>query len=86
MSFEITDRLSPVSLVRLIGGLYLSFLVASVLANALGHIGMGDAEQMITVPGTFVSLLAEVGLTLWLLVRGVKVANPPDGLPLATAG
>ena len=41
---------------------------------------------MITVPGTFVSVLAEVGLTLWLLVRGVKVASPAAGLPLATVG
>lgn len=30
----------------------------------------------ITYPGTAVSLVAEVGLTLWLLVRGVKVGDP----------
>ena len=46
MSFEIIDRLSPVALVRLTGGLYLSLRVASVLANVLGHIGTGDAEQI----------------------------------------
>jgi len=30
----------------------------------------------ITTPGTVVSLVAEVGLTLWLLVMGVKVVDP----------
>lgn len=28
------------------------------------------------VPGTYVSLLAEVGLALWLLIRGAKVPDP----------
>lgn len=46
MSFEITDRLGPATLARVTGGLYLSFMVASVLANALGHIGMGGAQQI----------------------------------------
>ncbi len=46
MSFEITDRLARVTLARFTGGLYLSFIVTSVLANALGHIGLGDAEQI----------------------------------------
>ena len=36
-------------------------------------------------PGTFVSLLAEVGLALWLLVRGVKDVGPaPEGSPGST--
>lgn len=46
MSFEITDRLRPATLARVTGGLYLSFMVASVLANVLGHIGRGDARQI----------------------------------------
>jgi len=46
MSFEITDRVSPATLARMTGGLYLAFMVASVLANALGHIGLGDAPQI----------------------------------------
>ena len=40
----------------------------------------------IKTPGTFVSLLAEVGLALWLLIRGVKDAGPaPTGAPGPTA-
>ncbi len=46
MSFEITDRVSPASLGRITGGLYLAFIVSSVLADALGHIGLGDAQQI----------------------------------------
>jgi hypothetical protein len=30
----------------------------------------------IKTPGTVVSLLAEVGLALWLLIRGVRVVDP----------
>lgn len=45
----------------------------------------------IRVPGTYVSLLAEVGLALWLLVRGVKIVDkgagsPQAGLPSAGSG
>ena len=46
MSFEITDRVSSATLARMTGGVYLAFMVASVLANALGHIGLGDAQQI----------------------------------------
>jgi hypothetical protein len=31
---------------RIAGGFYLAFILASVLADALGHIGLGDAEQV----------------------------------------
>ncbi len=37
----------------------------------------------IRVPGTYVSLLAEVGLALWLLVRGVKVLDKGSATPRA---
>jgi hypothetical protein len=57
MSFTITARVAPVALARITGGLYLAFMVASVLANALGNIGLGDARQMYgsitTSPGAF---------------------------------
>ena len=46
MSFEITDRVGPVRFARITGALYLSFMVSSVLANALGHIGLGDTQQV----------------------------------------
>jgi len=46
MSFEITDRVAPGTVARTTGGLYLAFMVTSVLADALGHIGLGDAQQI----------------------------------------
>jgi hypothetical protein len=39
------------------------------------------AYPAIRYPGTAVSLLAEVGLALWLLVKGVKVVDSGTGLP-----
>lgn len=42
------------------------------------------AHPEVRVPGTFVSLLAEVGLALWLLIRGVNVAGLGAG-PAAPA-
>lgn len=57
MFFEITDRVAPATLARITGGLYVSFIAVSVLADALGHIGLGDAQQMYgaltTSPGLF---------------------------------
>lgn len=44
---EITDRLTRATLARITGGLYLAFMVASVLADALGHIGLGSAPQLL---------------------------------------
>ena len=41
------------------------------------------AYPAIKTPGTFVSLLAEVGLALWLLVRGVK-DKPVEASPSPT--
>jgi len=46
MLFEITDRVAPATLARITGGLYLAYMAASVLADALGHIGLGDAPQV----------------------------------------
>ena len=40
------------------------------------------SHPAITTPGIVVSLLAEVGLTLWLLVMGVKVVD--SGAPCMT--
>ena len=39
-------HLAPDKMARITGGLYLGFIVASVLANALGQIGQGDAQQV----------------------------------------
>ena len=38
-------------------------------------------DPAIRYPGLVVSFIAEVGLALWLLVRGVKVADPEAGVP-----
>jgi hypothetical protein len=86
MSFEITDRVTPVRFARITGGFYLSFIVASVLADVLGHIGLGSTEQVYgaitTDPGTFrlalvcafvsafLFLMAAWGL--YVLLRGVN--------------
>ena len=39
------------------------------------------AYPQIKVPGTVVSLLAEVGLALWLLIKGVKTSSPRIDVP-----
>jgi hypothetical protein len=39
------------------------------------------AHPAITYPGLAVSFIAEVGLALWLLVKGVKVIDPGAGPP-----
>jgi len=46
VSFAVTGRFAPVTLARITGGLYVLYMVVSVLANALGHIGLGDAQQI----------------------------------------
>jgi hypothetical protein len=86
MPFEITDRVAPVRFARITGGLYLSFIVSSVLADVLGHIGLGSTLQVYdaitTRPGafrlalvcaflsTFLFLMAAWGL--YVLLRGVN--------------
>lgn len=45
-AFEITDKVGATSLARITGGLYLAFIITSVLANVLGHIGLGNAQQI----------------------------------------
>ena len=50
-------HLAPGKMARIAGGFYLAFVLASVLAGALGHIGMGGAEQVyqaiVTSVGSF---------------------------------
>lgn len=45
-TFDITDRVGATALARITGGLYLAFIVTSVLADLLAHIGLGNAEQI----------------------------------------
>lgn len=46
MSVGIVDDLAPRTVARLAGGFYLAFVLASVLAGLVGHIGMGGTEQV----------------------------------------
>jgi hypothetical protein len=49
---NITDRLAANKVARITGGFYLAYIVASVLATALGQIGLGDASQVYQAIGT----------------------------------
>jgi hypothetical protein len=46
MDSNITDHLAPHKVARLTGGLYVAYILASVLADVLGHIGLGTAQQV----------------------------------------
>jgi hypothetical protein len=46
MSPNITEHPAQDKVARITGGFYLGFILASVLADTLGHIGLGDAEQV----------------------------------------
>jgi Domain of unknown function (DUF4386) len=43
---DATDPLPPDKAARIAGGFYLAFVLASVLAGVLGHIGMGGVDQV----------------------------------------
>jgi hypothetical protein len=57
MSGTTIDQLAPDRVARITGGLYVTYILAAVLADALGHIGLGSTEQMyqsiLTEPGSF---------------------------------
>lgn len=46
MSPNTIDDLAPARVARITGGLYVAYILASVLATMLGQIGMGDAPQV----------------------------------------
>lgn len=46
MLSNIRGHLAQNKLARITGGFYLAYILASVLANALGHIGLGTAQQV----------------------------------------
>jgi uncharacterized membrane protein YozB (DUF420 family) len=41
-----TEHQAPAKVARITGGFYLAYILASVLADALGHIGLGTAQQV----------------------------------------
>jgi hypothetical protein len=57
MSSTNTVQLPLDKMARITGGLYIAFILASVLADALGHIGISEAEQLyqaiVTTLGSF---------------------------------
>lgn len=48
VSFDFAARWPPRLVARVAGGLYVLYMAASVLANALASIGLGDARQVFT--------------------------------------
>ena len=46
MASDFTDHTARVRLARLTGGLYLAYIAASILADKLGHIGLGSVQQV----------------------------------------
>ncbi len=46
MSFRISHHPAQDKVARITGGFYLGFILTSVIANSLGHIGLGTAQQM----------------------------------------
>ena len=70
MSLNITDHVAQDKVARITGGLYVGFILASVLADMLGQIGFGDAQQVyqaiVTIEGSFRLSLA-IALTTGFL-------------------
>lgn len=90
MSAKITDQLAPNRVARLTGGFYLAFILASVLADTLGHIGLGESEQvyetLVTDTGSFrlALLVAFVSAFLFLMAAwGLYVLLRPVNRHLA---
>ena len=55
MPQDSTRHLAPARVARATGALYLGFILASVLADRLGHIGLGSAQQV------YDAIVADVG-------------------------
>ena len=73
-SRTLLQRLGPGRVARITGGIYLTYVLVSVLAGVLGQIGLGDAQQiqqaLLTNPGSF-----RIGLVLALLTGLLFVAT-----------
>ncbi len=83
-------HLSPIRVARLTGGLYLAYILASVLATALGQIGLGTAPQVyqaiVTNEGSFRLALVvalTTGLLFLLVAWGLYVLLRPINRNLA---
>ena len=86
MASGFTDRAPRAGLARLTGGLYLAYIAASILADRLGHIGLGTPQQVyeaslahgssfragLVVALVSALLFALVAWGLYLLLRSVN--------------
>jgi hypothetical protein len=75
VSFGTTGRFAPLTLARITGGLYVLYILVSVLADAVSHIGLGDAQQI------YVSITTHP----WLFRLGLLIAFVSAFLFLMTA-
>jgi hypothetical protein len=87
---DITGHLAPGKAARITGGLYIAYIVAMVLADSLGHIGRGTAEQVyqaiVTNAGSFRLglVIALISAFLFLMVAwGLYVLLRPVNRNLA---
>jgi hypothetical protein len=85
-----TIELAPARVARITGGVYVAYIVASVLATVLGQIGMGDAPQVqqaiVTNEGSFRLALAIAlisGLLFLVVAWGLYVLLRPVNRNLA---
>jgi hypothetical protein len=90
MSVNTMDRLSPRTLARITGGVYLAYIVASVVADILGHIGLGTPDQLygaiVTDPGSFrlgLVVALVTGLLFLVTAWGLYVLLRPVNKDLA---
>ncbi|HEY5473066.1 MAG TPA: DUF4386 domain-containing protein [Candidatus Limnocylindrales bacterium] len=90
MDSNIMDRLAPGTVARITGGVYLAYIVANVLADSLGHIGLGTPEQVwgsiVTNPGSFrlgLVVALVTGLLFLLSAWGLYVLLRPVNKDLA---
>ena len=75
MSFGTTGRFASLTLARITGGLYVLYILVSVLGNAVSHIGLGDAQQM----------YSSITTHPWLFRLGLLIAFVSAFLFLMTA-
>jgi hypothetical protein len=64
--YGVSDHLAQGTVARITGGFFVGFVLASVLADLLGHIGRGDAQQIYQSIGTDASTF-RLGLVTALL-------------------
>ncbi len=84
------DRLDQDKVARITGGFFIAYILSSILATALGQIGLGDAQQVyqatVTDPGSFrVALVVALisGFLFLMVAWGLYVLLQPVNRELA---